>query len=194
MAVTCTSAAAQSLADVARAEEARRKTVKGSVKVYTNSELMGGEAPSEPAPASAADAATAGKPASPTGAAAPGKPATDAATAKPNPKAAAKQGEKEKPQEPPKDEKYWRERATALRNSLARNKVLADALQSRVNALNNDFAAMDDPVKRAAIEQNRRTALAEMDRTKQETEKLNKDLVGLEEEARKSSVPPGWLR
>jgi hypothetical protein len=50
---------AQSLADVARAEEARRKTVKGQVKVYTNETLRGadgGEAPQAPptqAPATA---------------------------------------------------------------------------------------------------------------------------------------------
>jgi hypothetical protein len=44
---------AQNLADVARAEEARRKTVKGQVKVYTNETLRGadgGEPPSAPAP------------------------------------------------------------------------------------------------------------------------------------------------
>lgn len=159
---------AQSLADVARAEEARRKSVKSTGKVYTNDDLKGGrEAPPTPPPA----------------------PASTAPAAKP-------EDEKPKTEDtaPPKDEKYWRGRMVGLRSAIARNKVLADALQSRVNALNTDFANMDDPIKRAAIEQNRRTALAEMDRVKQETEKLNKDVVALEEEARKASVPPGWLR
>ena len=36
-------AAAQNLADVARAEEARRKTIKGSGKVYTNDTLRGAD-------------------------------------------------------------------------------------------------------------------------------------------------------
>ena len=44
---------AQSLADVARAEEARRGAVKGRVKVYTNDTLRGpdgGDAPAPPTP------------------------------------------------------------------------------------------------------------------------------------------------
>jgi hypothetical protein len=162
---------AQSLADVARAEEARRRTVKGTAKVYTNDDLRGGrDAAPTPAPAPATTKPETAKP----------------DTEKPKPE--------DKDAEPPKDEKYWRGRAVGLRNAVARNKVLADALQSRVNALNTDFANMDDPIQRAAIEQNRRTTMAEMERVKQETEKLNKDIVALEDEARKASVPPGWLR
>ncbi len=60
--------AAQNLADVARAEEARRKTIKATGKVYTNDSLRGpdgGEAPAPPpvatTPASGGDA----KPATP---------------------------------------------------------------------------------------------------------------------------------
>jgi hypothetical protein len=165
----------QSLADVARAEEARRKSVKGTAKVYTNDDLKGGRE-ADPTP--------------------PPVPTAGAKADAPKAEAAKPDAEKPKPEESgaPKDEKYWRDRMVALRNAVARNKVLADALQSRVNALNTDFANMDDPVQRATIEQNRRTALAEMDRMKQETEKLNKEIVALEEEARRASVPPGWLR
>ena len=56
---------------------------------------------------------------------------------------------------------------TALRNALSRNKILADALQSRINALNTDFMNRDDPAQRAVIEKDRRAALAEMDRNYQ---------------------------
>ena len=168
------SARAQSLADVARAEQARRKAVKGAPKVYTNEDLKGtGEQMTSEAAAAAAPPAPGAKP----------------DTAKPDP-----EKEKAKPEEPRKDEKYWRERMTALRNELSRNKILADALQSRVNALNADFASRDNPVQRAEIERDRRSALAEMDRLKQDTEKTNKAIAALEEEARKGSVPPGWLR
>jgi hypothetical protein len=160
---------AQSLGDVARTEEARRKNVKKSSKVYTNEDLKGaGEAPPAPPPAAAAS------------------------TAKPEAKP-----ETEKPKEesgPPKDEKYWRGRMTAMRDQVSRNAVLAEALQSRVNALNTEFANMDDPIRRAGIEQNRRKTLGEMERMKLETEKLNNDIVALEEEARRANVPPGWLR
>lgn len=81
-----------------------------------------------------------------------------------------------------------------LRSAISRNTILADALQSRINALTTDFTNMDNPVQRAAIEKDRRSALAEMDRVKQDTEKTNKAIVDLEEEARKANVPPGWLR
>jgi hypothetical protein len=165
---------AQSLADVARAEEARRKAVRGTGKVYTNDDLKGGQA-AAPTPAQA-----------PSG----DKPATaPAPTAKP-------ETEKPKPEnaEPPKDEKYWRGRMLALRQAIERNNLHAEALQSRVNALNTEFANMDDPFKRAGIEQSRRTTIAELERVKQETEKLNRDIAALEDEARRASVPPGWLR
>lgn len=165
------SAQSQSLADVARAEEARRKTVKTPSKTYTNADLNGGGAPtSPPAPPAAVP---------PSGAAA-DKPETK----KPD---AADAG-------PKKDEKYWKDRQTALLQQQTRNKVLLDALQSRVNALSTDFVNTDDPGQRAIVETNRKTALAEMDRVTKENDKITKALADLSEEARKASVPPGWLR
>lgn len=161
---------AQSLADVARTEEARRKSIKATGKVYTNSDLKkGGDdtSPGPPAPEVVQQTS-------------PAKPETE----KPQPKV----------EDPRKDEKYWKDRMSALRNALARNKVLADALQSRINALTTDFMNRDDPAQRAVIEKDRRAAIAEMDRMKQEVEKTNKAIVDLEEEARKGNVPPGWLR
>src|SRR5205823_3417162 len=107
---------AQSLADVAKAEEARRKTVKQPAKVYTNDDLKGGTGNSVPAPSTpAAPATTAVTPDTKAGDAA--KPAAPA----PN------------PDEPKKDEKYWHDRVASARDTLAHDKVLADALQSRIN-------------------------------------------------------------
>jgi hypothetical protein len=163
---------AQSLADVARAEEARRKTVKVPAKVYTNDDLTGGGG-SGAAPVQVQPAATTAKPADPTA-----KPET------PNP---ADPG-------PTKDEKYWRGRVTAVQQALTRNKVMLDALQSRVNALNTDFANTDDPAQRAIVEENRKTAVAEMERTKKDVESQTGELAKIQEEARKANVPPGWLR
>ena len=164
--------AQQSLADVARAEEARRKTVKTPSKTYTNDDLKGGGSQSgAPAPAPAPTPAS-------------GQAGDKPDTKKPEP---ADEG-------PKKDEKYWKDRMTALRQQLDRNKVLLDALQSRVNALNTDFVNMDDPGQRSVIETNRRTALGEMDRMTRENEKVTKAIADLSEEARKASVPPGWLR
>jgi hypothetical protein len=168
-------ASAQSLADVARAEEARRKTVKARSKTYTNDDLKGGGSDSSPvASPSVSEPAPGAKPAE--------------AAGKPDPvkEAAA--------QDPKKDEKYWRDRITAAQQSLARNTVLVDALQSRVNALNTDFVNADDPGQRALVEQNRTTALTEMARVKKDIDTKTKEIATIQEEARKANVPPGWLR
>ena len=170
-------AAAQNLADVARAEEARRKAVKGEVKVYTNENLRGadGGAPPAPQPVPAAPAA-----------AAPGAPAKPAApgTAKPAPSAA----------ESLKDEKFWRDRLAAARDALRRSQTFADALQSQINGLYTEFVNMSDPAQRALIEQKQLAAIAEQDRVKADIGKYTKALADLEDEARKANVPAGWLR
>jgi hypothetical protein len=177
---------AQGLADVARAEEARRKTVRVPSKTYTNDDLKGDN-----------NGATVASPAPSTAVPAPSTPAaTPAQAGKPAPPAvkpdAAKDAAKE--EEPKKDEKYWRDRITAAQQAMARNKVLVDALQSRVNALNTDFVNTDDPAQRAVVEQNRKTALAEMDRVKKDIDTRTKEITTIQEEARKANVPAGWLR
>lgn len=168
----------QSLADVARAEEARRKGVKTPAKVYTNDDLNGGGAES--------------------GAAAPATPPPTAEPSTSKPASATAKPETQKPapadDKPKQDEKHWKDRMNTIRTALARNKILLEALQSRVNALNTDFANRDDPAQRSTIEENRRTALAEMERVNRETEKLNKAMSDLSEEARRANVPAGWLR
>jgi hypothetical protein len=175
--LTCAamSAAQQPLADVARAEEARRKRQKAPSKTYTNESLRTeGESVPIPPPAAPLTPATS-------------KPAD--ATAKPD---AAKTPPAE--EGPKKDEKYWRTRITAVQQTLSRDKVLLDALQSRVNALNTDFANTSDPAQRAVVESNRKTALAEMDRVNKDIANQTKEVANIQDEARKANVPPGWLR
>lgn len=172
---------AQSLADVARTEEARRKAVKAvekaPAKVYTNDDLRG-------VPSIAATPAAGGSAAD-----------ADAAADADTDAEAADEAEPEATDDgTPRDEKFWRERITAARDALARNKVLADALQSRINALNADFVNTDDPAQREVVEANRATALAELDRMNKEIETQTRAIAGIEEEARKAGVPPGWLR
>jgi hypothetical protein len=168
------SAYTQSLTDVARKEEARRKAVKKPAKVYTNDDL-GRPGDSTPAPAAAAAPAPASK--------------TDADKAKADAAKAA-----DAAAEPKKDEKYWHDRISAARETAAHDKVLLDALQSRVNALTTDFVNTSDPAQRALVEQNRKTALGEIDRLNKDLEKQNKAIADTQEEARKANVPPGWLR
>ena len=117
-------------------------------------------------------------PAAPPAAAA-AKPTTDAAV---------------KPEEPPKDEAWWKQRINQEREALRRNEMFADALQTRINSLTNDFASRDDPYQRAVIAEDRAKAVLELDRVKGEIEQARKKIADIEEEARKAGVPPGWLR
>jgi hypothetical protein len=181
------SSAAQSLADVARKEEARRKNVAEPAKVYTNKDLKPVPSPSNAPAASTPDAKTDEK----------------AAQEKDDP---AKPGEKEKTdkndkadavppaKEPVKDQAYWAGRLKAAQEQLARDETYAAAMQSRINALTTDFVNRDDPAQKRTIEQDRLKAIAEMDRLKQAIANDKKALDSLLEEARRAGVPPGWLR
>lgn len=180
---TASLASAQTLADIARKEEERRKNIKQPAKVIKTEDVKSARAPERP-PAPPPTAATAPEaksaeqtPASPTAAAAAGQ-------AKP---AEASPAEK-------KDETYWRNRITTARQALDRARVYADAMQTRINALTSDFASRDDPAQRAVIGQDRQRALAELDGLKKQIEQLTKDIAAIEEEARRAGAPPGWLR
>ena len=168
--------AAQSLADVARKEEARRKTTKPARKVYGNGDLRS-DSPSTPPPASA-------------GASTPPPSAQVPSTTVPGGKPEADAKEKE----PAKDQAYWSARIRHARSALERSSIFADALQSRINALTTDFVNRDDPAQRAQLELERQRALAELDRVKKEIAEQTKAIADIEEEARKAGVPPGWLR
>ena len=183
--------AAQSLADVARAEEARRKAVKGQVKVYTNDTLKGadgGAAPPPPSPTSASS------PATPSGSAPAGTTAPGAASPPGAPAPAASKPAAPGAADGAKDEKYWRARLAGARDALSRSQTFADALQSQINALYTEFVNMDDPLRRSVIEQKRLAAIAEQDRVKADIVKQTKAIADIEDEARRASVPAGWLR
>lgn len=166
----------QSLAEVARKEAERRKTIKTPSKVYTNEDVRGGTPLTTSAPAAAAGSQPA---ATPAGAAA------GASGAKPEPTGG---------QEPVKDEKYWRNRVTDARAQLERSTLFLDALQTRANSLATDFVARDDPAQRAVIAADRGKVLAEMERVKAEIADLTKKITDIEDEARREGVPPGWVR
>ena len=100
----------------------------------------------------------------------------------------------DKPQEPVKDEAYWRQRMATVREELRRNEMFAEALQTRINSLTADFSARDDPYQRAEIAQERAKAVAERDRVKVDIDATKKAIAEIEEEARRAGVPPGWLR
>lgn len=171
-----TSVSAQPLAEVARKEKERRQALAEKpekAKVYTNADLgrggrltTGTSMPAAPTEtAGAAEQGGAGEPGSPT----------------------AESGEV-------RDEQYWRTRITQAREGLQRTELLASALQNRVDSLWTDYTARDDPAQRAIVEQDRQTAVSELQRTRAEIDRLKQELAGIEDEARRERVPPGWLR
>jgi hypothetical protein len=83
---------------------------------------------------------------------------------------------------------------TALHEALERNRTLADALQSRINALSTDFVNRDDPIQRATIVADRDRALAELERLRKQLIVDEEAIAELQREARRANVPPGWLR
>jgi len=92
------------------------------------------------------------------------------------------------------DEQRWRSRMAAARDQVDRSRTLAEALQSRINALTADFSARDDPAQRAVVGEQLNKALAELDRISGDIEVQQKQVTDLEEEARRAGVPPGWVR
>jgi hypothetical protein len=178
-------ASAQSLGAVANQEEARRKGVQGAGKVYTNESLRPEPPPSVP----------------PT----PGASTTPSSTAVAAPKASGEEAKKPaddakkpaddgKKSEPKKDEAYWKQRVQTERDALERARAFGEALQSRINALTTDFTNRDDPAQRNKLAADRQKALAELERLKKEIEDHTKTIADLQEEARRTGVPAGWLR
>lgn len=168
-------ARAQSLAEVAKREEERRKTVPDTGKVYTNKDLTavpGGS--TAPPPASASKSGDASKDA--------GKSAKDA------------KGTEDKDKEPAKDQAYWAGRLKTLQDQLLRDQNYADAMQTRINSLSADFVNRDDPAQRAVLERDRQKSVAELARLTKLVQDTKKAIVDLQEEARRAGVPPGWLR
>jgi hypothetical protein len=190
--VAAASSYAQSLADVARKEEERRKTQAPATKVYTNKDL--GEAPpaTVPAPSQAA-----GGSASPSSSA----ESTPSSTTDATKKGDQKEAKDSKDAREAKDDKteaqgqaYWAKRMKTARETLDRDSTFADALQSRISALTTDFVNRDDPAQRSTIERDRQKAIAELDRLKKQIVDDRKAVADIEEEARRAGVPPGWLR
>ena len=164
-----------SLAEVARQEEARRKSAKKATRVITNASLAAADAPAAPSvpPATPASGNTTPANASPTisGGTAP----------------------KLDPAEM-KDQAYWQGRISKARTELSRTQMFADSLQTKINSLRTDFTNRDNRVEREKIQQDLNTALAELERLKKEIDTQIKAIAAIEDEARRANVPSGWLR
>jgi hypothetical protein len=167
--------ATKPLADVAKAEEARRKDVRKPARVYTNGSLRPDISAAVAPPPTAPSASSAAGNKSPSNATPSGNAATPPAGGL-------------------KDQAYWSGRMTAARTTLDRTQIFADSLQSRINALTTDFVNRDDPAQKAKIEGDRKAAMAELERVRKELDDQRKAITALEDEARRAGVPIGWLR
>jgi hypothetical protein len=175
---------AQSLADVARREEARRKTITTASKVYSNQTLPRERAPvgsvADPAPLP-----TPSEPAADPSIPGDGEPAADDLTpASPE----------EAPDGAAPTAADWGKRITDAREAGSRAQILADALQSRINVLAADFVNRDDPAQRSVVAADREEALAELARVTEEIEQHQQMVIAIQEEARRAGVPAGWVR
>jgi hypothetical protein len=174
--------AQQSLADVARTEQARRKDIKHPTKVYTNDDVkdvkpistMGQTKDAAGTQGAGGDGAAA----TPDGASgASGAPAA----AKPGTPGAVGGG----------DEAQWRGRMGAAREQLTRASIQLDAITTRGAQLAITAAAQGEG---SQASRSREDAVQEAARLKADVQRYQQALSDLEEQAHKAGVPAGWLR
>lgn len=95
---------------------------------------------------------------------------------------------------PAMDEKAWRARMAQARSTLDRDQGLVDAMQSRINSLQNDAINRDDPAQQGALRQTLAKALGELERLKAQVVADQKAIAEIQADARRQNVPPGWVR
>jgi hypothetical protein len=180
---------AQSLADVARKEAERRKTITGPAKVYTEKDLKAVPPPSPQPPGASANLGTTTD----------GQAAADGSTAATPDGTAAADGTAapagtEAGAGSTRTQADWASGMKDRQDKLSRDRVLLDSVQNRVNSLNTDFTARDDPAQRELIAQDRQRSLDELDRLRTDIAADEQAISDFEDEARKANVPSGWLR
>lgn len=166
-----------SLAEVARKEEARRKTAKKATKVFTNANLGANEVDLPPRAMPSFGGSSNATPSNTS----PGSPTIPG-------------GKVEPPNPAMKDQAFWQARIKTALDDLNRTQMFADSLQTKINSLRTDFVNRDNRVEREKIQQDLNTSLAELERLNKEVDQKRKAISAIEDEARKAGVPPGWLR
>jgi hypothetical protein len=169
----------QTMADVARKEEARRQAVKTPARVYTIQDVQRANGADPTAPVSAP----------------PGGTAAPAASAVSAPGAAAVALPEPSQTEPAtRDEAYWRGQFASAREKLERSTAYTNALKTQYSVLANRFVTLSDASERGAVAAEMQKAEAEITRLQEEGGQQAKDLADLEEQARRAGVPAGWIR
>ena len=174
---------AQSLGDVARREEARRKQVT-SGRVYTNEDLGTVETPASTQPPAAPP---------PTETA----PAQEAARPEPRRNEAGFIVEEDKatgtvnmntgPGRPKRDEQYWRARARDLQERLAR-------VHTNIAAAKTRLAELDAGAQTPQTARERQTVATRLQQLQSELPMRNQDLAQLRTLAESAKIPLEWIQ
>jgi hypothetical protein len=173
-------ASPDSLVDASRREAWRRVFMPHSVRSLTNEDverLAGRGTPTSESAAAPPDASSPGP-----------------SSAVPGSTQAQESNQELKKDEPRHDEAWWRSRTEKARETLERDQLLAESLQSRLNALTTDESARDDPAERRELASRRDRALVELRRMTEAIAADQKAMAAIEEEARQQGVPAGWVR
>lgn len=181
---------AQSLADLARQEEARRQAVSVPARVFTSKDVP---AVALPVPAAVPAPGTPDAPAQPE-APATAPPAAETVSAPP----AAPSEEPAPAAAPPssdtRDETYWRTLHADARAALERTEATLRAFEQQYEALAARFVALGDASERAQVVADMEKAQSEIGRLQQEYIAQAQQVTAIEEQARRAGVPPGWIR
>ena len=186
-------ATAQSLGEVARKEAERREKIKASGKVLTNADL--------PASAVVAPPSAEAPPATGAEGAAEKAADADAVAAGTKPAAAAEQGAPtaDKPaatpaaSAPKDDEDGWRQRAGTVNKALAEARVQVRQLRALSDRLSLEMQA-SDPAIVARATRERQDLKAQITQAEAREADAFAARRALEQEARRSGVPPAWIQ
>jgi hypothetical protein len=96
--------------------------------------------------------------------------------------------------EPVKDEQWWRDRVSTVREAIDNGVAAEAAIQSRINQLQSDAVNIDDPAQQARARAELGNTLLDLRAATELTEKARRDLAGIQEDARRLNIPPGWIR
>jgi hypothetical protein len=181
---------AKSLADVAREKKAASPATKTSPspepgRVFTNEDLP--VLPSPPAIASPGPAGTGRGTVTtlpPSAAGAPPRESSSRSSDVPVSRETAEQ------------ESGWRGRAAALRDAISSAEKSIPQIEDRIAGLRNDRNPTNvmDPNREQKRQAEITAAQAELESVRAGLERSRQALADLEEEARRKSIPPGWLR
>lgn len=175
------SAHAQTLGDVAKAEAARRATVKKPAQAITDKDL---KPVAPPAVSPQAPAATA------TETAALGAPAGEAAKAEGGEATPEPMKARDK-----RDEPYWRKRFTETREAVGKAQQDAADMQARVAAIDVEMQDTKLSVaRRSELNVERDSALLALKRFKQNAADLSGELSNLERRAQEAKIDPSWTK